>query len=62
MYHCAGVQDGEPENAANVAMGVLYSGDYASSKKSQLIKTLERVVANQRATPVPAALSFIPDA
>ena len=54
---------GEPVDSATVSCAVLYSGDYATAKRENLRKTVDRIQVIEKATKqFPATLSFIPDA
>jgi hypothetical protein len=68
INYCAGCfdtvegGDQDPLDATPIEVGVLYSGDYATSKREHLKNTVERIQAQEHRKKVPATLSFIPDA
>ena len=54
--------DGDPINPLPVACGVLYSGDYATTKREHLYQSVNKVRTQQEFTRCPASLIFVPDA
>lgn len=52
----------DPETSYEIAVDVLYSGEYSSGKLDQLRSVVESVRDSQVFTRVPATLSFVPDA
>lgn len=54
--------DSDPLNPSPIACAVLYSGDYATTKKDHLNATVNRVRMEQDSKRQPASLLFVPDA
>jgi hypothetical protein len=52
----------DPATSYEIAVDVLYSGEYSSAKLDQLRSVVESVRDQQVFTEVPATLSFVPDA
>jgi hypothetical protein len=52
----------EPIAANPIAVDVLCSCDYSTTKMDQLRKSVKKVADNQKTVPVPASLNFVPDA
>lgn len=52
----------EPTSAHPIAVDVLCSCDYSTTKMDQLRKSVKKVADNQKTVPVPASLNFVPDA
>ena len=53
--------DGDPLRSEEVAADILYSGDFASAKKDQLLDVYLQIKQKETTARVPASLNFIPD-